>query len=494
VNLAAVTFWCCTLATGQTPALTNLGLEQRSLTGWEGDGFYLTTASARGASAAVGVCSSDSGNPKRKAMLRRVFIVPEGAGEIHFRAYAARGKNCAADHRLNVLLLGSGNRVIPKRVRTTAGWEQQGQLLPRADGRAREYCWDVSRLAGQTLQIAVVDQDDRPGCHVWCAGFRVKRVDDSQQREFTRYILALQRDHKLAPVARYETRHFTAWSNADEDFTAIRLRHCEILYDAFFTHFARKGFRLERPAGRMMVAVFDSQAGFEAYLGRKMPAGVMGIYHPKTNRLVVYDVNQNSAFIATQRKAQDLSRTITLDMDRIQYLDGVTRTLRDHAKDLNVGATMHEVAHQLSFNCGMLNRHGDVPVWLGEGLACYCEATDHGSWQGIGEPNPERLRALAVQLRGGGHLIPLKDLIETDHWRNLSGWSLVGYAQSWALFRMLMEEQPEKLRRYLTLIWPRRAPDHRLTDFQQAFGGDLNRLEQRYRTYLEALVERNVPR
>ena len=33
---------------------------------------------------------------------------------------------------------------------------------------------------------------------------------------------------------------------------------------------------------------------------------------------------------------------------------------------------------------------------------------------------------------------------------------LVGYAQSWALFRMLMDERPDALRKYLTTIYPRR--------------------------------------
>ena len=75
---------------------------------------------------------------------------------------------------------------------------------------------------------------------------------------------------------------------------------------------------------------------------------------------------------------------------------------------------MHEVAHHLSFNCGLLNRNGDVPYWLGEGLACYCEATEHGVWQGIGESNSERLQVLAAVDAGQLKRIALRDLIETD--------------------------------------------------------------------------------
>jgi hypothetical protein len=64
----------------------------------------------------------------------------------------------------------------------------------------------------------------------------------------------------------------------------------------------------------------------------------------------------------------------------------------------------------------------------------------------------------------------------------------LGYAQSWALFRFLMEEQPRKLRQYLTLIYPRRTPDQRLADFGQVFGGDLGKLEARYQKYVRDLV------
>jgi len=45
---------------------------------------------------------------------------------------------------------------------------------------------------------------------------------------------------------------------------------------------------------------------------------------------------------------------------------------------------------------------------------------------------------------------------------------------------MLMEEQPRDLRRYLALVYDRRAPDHRLTDVCQEFGADLARFDARH--------------
>ena len=66
---------------------------------------------------------------------------------------------------------------------------------------------------------------------------------------------------------------------------------------------------------------------------------------------------------------------------------------------------------------------------------------------------------------------------------------LPGYAQSWALFRMLMEERPAALRGYLELVRARRTPDHRLADFAECFGADLDRLELRHEQYMKEQVE-----
>jgi hypothetical protein len=272
------------------------------------------------------------------------------------------------------------------------------------------------------------------------------------------------------------------------------LRNCEVLYDDFFDHFHRRGFALKPARGKLMVAIFDSQAGFEAYLGRKMPAQIVGIYHPLTNRFVVYDISTNRAVVAQEKKALAAGQRLALDLDRHQYVETVKRQAREFCTGANIGTTMHEVSHQLAFNCGLLNRGGDVPVWLAEGMACYCEPTDRDVWLGIGEPNPERIHCLAARLRTGRPLLPLKDLVAADDWRNDGKTLLLGYAQSWALFRMLMEERPEALRKYLKTVHARRVPDYRLSDFRQAFGPDMSRLEREHAEYVRQLVARFAPR
>jgi Protein of unknown function (DUF1570) len=273
----------------------------------------------------------------------------------------------------------------------------------------------------------------------------------------------------------------------------MRLHNCELIYDLFFDHFRKKGFALHRPPSKLMIAVFDTQAGFESYLGQKVPDGMVGFYHLGTNRLVIYDLAQNRTYVAAKRYLKDQGRGIGSDMDRTRYVETVDRLAREWRTDANIAVIMHETAHQLSFNCGLMNRDGDVPLWAAEGLATYCEATDNLAWQGIGEANPERLRMLAMARAYHAPLIPLRDLVGSDAWlRDATDFNqvLLGYAQSWALFRMLMEERPQAMRNYLATIYNRRGIVHRLTDFGEAFGSDLARLDLRHQQYIDEVIDR----
>jgi Protein of unknown function (DUF1570) len=491
--LAALTLLAAGLLPAQAPTTLNLDFHTGTLAGWTGEGFYLSAGSPKGPGATWGVCSSDAGKSGRQGLLRYVFVIPDGTAKIRFSAWSAYGKGCPPDDRLDVLLLGVNNKVIPKLVLTEGGWTPALGLDARTRGKPNEYSWNVTGLGGQKVQIAIVDRDERPGCYVYCTGFRFTKVEDIEAKEFATFVRRLEHEHKLPPLTLYESKHFTAWSNADVRYSEMRLNNCELIHSLFFDHFRRRGFNVRPPAYKLMVAVFDSQTGFEAYLGQAMPVHIMGIYHPVTNRLVVYDIDQNRAVVARNDQALEEGKRIRADLARIHYVKTIDRQLRDFANDANIAIIMHEVAHQLSFNCGLLNRQGDVPFWVAEGLACYCEATDQGGWQGIGEPNPERMIALTAQVKANAALIPLQTLVTSDNYHQDARLALLAYGQSWALFRMLMEERPREMRHFLTTIYPRRTPERRLDDFAEAFGVDLARLEIRYQAYIREIVERQPP-
>jgi len=481
-------------ATLPTPT-PHLDFRDGRLTHWTGQGFYVTTGTGRGPSLRCGVCSSDVGSIGRTGLLHRTFVVPPGAGAISFTAAAVRRAGLPAGPPLEITLEAAERRYIPRQVRTASGWQASPQLLPFHHGRAHEYLWPVEDLIGQQVRIVLQDADARPGCYLFCSGFRILPADARNGREFAAHMLDLERERHLAPMTRLDSKHFLAISNAPDEFTEERLYNCETIYALFFTHFRKKGFNVRQPGARLMVAIFDSQAGFEAYLGRTMPSTTTGIYHTPSNRLVVYDYAQNRSFIANKKKGEQLASQFRSPLARQRISGSFSRSAQTHRADTNVGTIMHEVAHQLSFNVGLLNREGDVPLWLAEGLACYCEATMNGSWQGIGEPNALRAAALAGPARGEGAFIPLRSLLTSDDWLRKAPnvqQALLGYAQGWALFRMLMEQRPRTLRDYLALLYDRRTSEHRLADWTQIFGSDLATFERKYQDYMRALVRQEV--
>jgi hypothetical protein len=495
----------CSWLAGQTAAHPDLGFHPEALPRWQGRGFVVTQTNG-GARPDYWISSQDQNGTGHKAMLQQVFLVPAGAGVIRFRAYAARGQGCTADDRLDVALMAAGKRIVPKWVRTGNAWQPVSSLLPPKDGHAQEYIWRVGECAGQYLRIVLVDEDDRPGCYVVCSGFQMMTSEEFETRDFRELMVRLGKQHQLAPMKRYESVHFLAWSNAEEHFSQTHLADCELLYSLFWDHFHRKGFRLRPPLTKLMVAMFDSQAGFNAYLGRKESPLVVGMYHPFTNRFVLYDYGQNESYLSMKDQAERQAKQITSQPDRLRWIETVQRRANDVRTDINISTIMHEVAHQLSYNFGMLNRDGDVPFWLAEGLACYCEATQNGSWQGIGELNPQRIAPLRTLLGRGlettlqqrttpqqrGKLIQLTELIRRDDLLQAASdrqTRLLAYAQSWALFRLLMEEQPQNVRSYLQRIYPQRIRDRRMADFQQAFGADLAGLQHRYEAYVRKIIQ-----
>jgi hypothetical protein len=485
-GLALPILLCSWLAT-QPATLPQLDFHAGSLAGWEGQGF---AAFKPAGSQSQGCWVSSQARTGRKALLHRAFLVPPKAGVLRFQACAVRGADRDVDDKLDVVLLAAGKRVLPKLVRTDSGWQPVSHLLPPKEGHAQEYIWRISDYAGQYLRIVLVDEDDRPGCHLVCSGFQIISGDEFQRREFTQFMVRLAAKYQLAPMTCYESAHFFAISNADESFSKMRLGNCELLYTLFWDHFRAKGFPLRQPQTKLMVAMFDSQVGFNAYLNRNLSA-LLGFYHRPSNRFVVYDFGQDERLLSVKKQAEQQLRRIPSHLARQRALETVQRQLYDFRTGTNIRTVMHEVAHQLSFNCGMLNRQGDVPFWLMEGLACYCEATDNGSWQGIGEPSPPLVKTLRTVLTSNGRLIPLSELITRDDWMPWTRdnhTSSLAYAQSWALFRMLVDEQPRNMRDYLQQIYPRTIRDRRLADFEQAFGRDFVRLQRRYDQYIQELI------
>ncbi|MBA3727521.1 MAG: DUF1570 domain-containing protein, partial [Armatimonadetes bacterium] len=190
---------------------------------------------------------------------------------------------------------------------------------------------------------------------------------------------------------------------------------------------------------------------------------------------------------ANKQKALKQADRIRNSLDRARFINTIERQVGDVSEDAILSTTMHEAAHQIAFNCGLLQRDAGGPCWLVEGMAIYCESTDQGDWTALGSPNPLRIAELT---RVKGNYIPLQKLIENDQWRGTPN-VLLGYGQSWALFRLLMEEQTPQLQAYLRTLATRKTSEYRVADFRAAFGNDLTKLETRYQRYMDEVIRRH---
>jgi hypothetical protein len=468
--------------------LPNFDFSTGKLTNWEGEGFIVTPF---GGGKAV-----TSANRLGKALIHRTFMLPTTATAIHFSAAVMLSDGIDSSDTIDIILEAAERTYLPRQVRLGKDWKAAPRLLPADNRRLREYRWPVESHAGRRVRIALYDSDERAGCHLIATGFHIVTRDEVNAQQFARDMQQLQKEHTLPRMLRYDSKHFMALSNAEPGYTEYRLYNCETIHALFFEHFRKRGFAVRAPAEKMMVAIFSTPQGLEAYLGQKMSEAVTGVYHTPSNRLVVYDYGKNRLFLEGKKSFEAAAREGSTDLERERRTLTFGRHVRDRRDDTNISTIMHEVAHQLAFNGGLLNRAGDNPVWLVEGMAVYCESTVRGAWQGIGEPNPMRARVLAQQLRAGGDLIPIRELVGSDDWIRKARYVdqvVLGYSQSWALYRLLMEERPKQLKAYLETIYPRKTPDHRLADFASAFGADLPKLERRYRAHVNEIVRKEAP-
>jgi hypothetical protein len=484
VKTGAILVLLSGLVAASDDGLRNIDFSAGALTGWEGDGFSIVPDKDGQATGDTFVDSSDRETVGRTALVHRAITIPPGASAIRFRACAMRPTGLEPDDRLDVALLAAGKRLVPKHVWDGKRWSRADRLLAADRGLPREYMWSLKDYAGQTVRIALVDDDPRPNCYVRCSGFQI--VANAQAQNFGNLMVRLAQQHNLPPMAQYDTAHFVAMSNAEEGLTRMELRNCESMFTTFFDHFRAKGFEIREPGYKLPVAILDSQSGFEAYLGHKMSPLIRGFYQMDTNRFVMYDYGQNDAWVAFQRTVEKRGSQINGIFDRQRYRQSVRRQTQDFRNDANTSTVMHEVSHQLAYNCGLLNRDVQPPPWLAEGMACYCESTANGAWQGLGEANVERLKDLA-SLQRAGELVSVRELVRTGRWLSSATEQhrlIAYYAQSWALFRMLMEEEPAGMRTFLSLIYNEHAPERFLAHFQQAFGADLSKMERRHSAYI----------
>ncbi len=249
----------------------------------------------------------------------------------------------------------------------------------------------------------------------------------------------------LGPFRSVESRHYRVAGDAPEGFLRLTLRDCEAVAVDYFDHYRAQGFDLKRPEGRLSAVALADARSYAAFLGGQPDRSNGGRYDRASNRLYVYDF-------------------------RPQGANGDLR-----AGHVNLIFLAHEATHQLAFNTGLLDRLGDVPRSISEGLALYGEIRRPDGSSPPGQVNAMRLTDLARKQRQGLAWIPLPRLLADD--RPFSDPSqldltLLAYAQSWLLVYHLMSDPAllPRFRDYLRAIAPRRDPKDRLDDAKGHLG------------------------
>jgi hypothetical protein len=296
--------------------------------------------------------------------------------------------------------------------------------------------------------------------------------DPEEDRE-ARAIAARAEEAALPPFRRSQTTHYLGLGDASDPFRALTLRDCEAIAADYLDYYRAKGFAVSPPEHRLTVVVLADDRSFAAFCGdrrllmtpkRNDPdPTVQGMYNRKTNWLQVYDHRS----LGPQLGAR--------------------------AGFGNLRSLAHEATHQLTFNTGLLNRRGDIPKCITEGLAMFGEVRKLHGRTPPGQLNRMRLGDLASLQRRRIAWVPVARLLASDR-----AWDsdtdpherLFAYAQSWLLVDYLMKE-PSRLpgfRTYLAALHSRRDPDARLDDARNHLG-DLDRLNQDLQAYAIRLLK-----
>jgi hypothetical protein len=257
------------------------------------------------------------------------------------------------------------------------------------------------------------------------------------------------------PLHTVASEQYQAAGDAAEPFLKNTLSDCDLIARDYLDYYQAKGFAVKRPDRRLTLVVFLDERPYLQFarkFARGVPLNASGFYSRSENWLVLFDFRN--------------------------VPQGERGAARKNARTL-----AHEATHQLTFNTGLVNRQGDVPLAVLEGLASYSETQRlHGHYK-PGQINGPLLDDMA-HIRRRVEWIRATELLTDD--RASFGVTLdqtrLAYAQGWLLVYYLMNS-PSRLpqfQAYLKTIYARTNKDHRYDDAERNFG-DLDRLDQELR-------------
>ena len=378
----------------------------------------------------------------------------------------------------------------------------------------------TTEVAAELRELHVLEPKHQPTARMAAILSRLDQPCDDP--DFGRFQNALLIATKVARGPHVILLHQQSEAEADE-----RIALLERVITGYFLVFAGQGLELTVPRKRLVSVWFADQKDYLAFLhseGADAFATTRGYFHPTWQSVVTFD----SRGTDPQRSARDKLELKRGEMRRfeemvekaparsrlkIKLADEPVRTVgRPEAKALlarvddgitcetmlldldrrsvDLGTAAHEMIHQLAVDSRLVPRHDMFPVWLHEGLAAQFEVIRGGRWAGVSRAHDLRLpdwRRLQTSLR-------LERLIRDAGFGR--GYQRDLYAQAWALVYFLRIQKPGQ---FLTFVDLLRNPDldvqpsasaagDRVVDaFERAFGTDLERLDNEWRTFMKTV-------
>lgn len=281
----------------------------------------------------------------------------------------------------------------------------------------------------------------------------------------------------------HKTAHYVVCYNTSTAYAQWCGALYERLFRAFQTYWDTRGMKLNEPELPLLALVFDSRESYLRHVRGELgesAESIIGFYSPTTNRVSMYDLTGVEG--------------VKLPGDRAPTSAVINQILQQPAAAPMVATIVHEATHQLAYNCGLQTRFADNPVWVSEGLAVYFETPDlrnSKGWGSIGNINRGRLIQFRKYLarRPANSLATL--LSEDNRFREAET-ALDAYAEAWALNYFLLRTRSKEYVAYLKSLAAKPPAvyddaETRLTEFRNAFGEELEKLDAEFLRYMRKL-------
>ncbi|MEX2288033.1 MAG: DUF1570 domain-containing protein [Planctomycetaceae bacterium] len=363
-------------------------------------------------------------------------------------------------------------------------------------------------------------------------------VRDQLRREFSK-------EYEIAG-----TSHFLvcAAKGRAEGFAPI----FEEIYRSFNRYLGTRGLKVQQPEFPLVAIVFADRLSFASYAKRDGVAaarGLVGYYHPASNRIALFDDSAGGKQVSMSDAPPIRLATLAdvLDSGRRRNrseLEGISKPLSPQGRGWERGESIerckafaafhppptppwkggefskpaldfptalesvpwhgniqanledtivHETTHQVAFNTGLHSRIADNPRWVVEGIATVFESPgvrDAGGTTPQMRINRERFVWFGNFDKTRRKPKTLANFVSSDELFNTA--PLDAYSQAWALTFFLIETRSAEYSRYMKVLRnhdPMKpyTPNERLSDFKHAFGNELDLLDAQLQRFIERL-------